>query len=443
MTLPNLPHIRIAAGSLFFKLVQETNDASKAYYDRLYVNYWFHYATRSWCEELFTEQSNYVPADFKGNELAPFDGICLSLNNFGFAEDHGYGMSAVIKYLVDQYGNSVLTKVYDRLREKENCITAIINSVKDSTKTWWPDFFKEYVGGRIYGVKGNLFAESKLGEFNINSKSDTLKIFTGSYRDLSAKIYRINLNYPDIDSSAQIRFQLNTGISSEYVTVMVFGLKGDSLEYFDQGDDLTVKNAKDLTSQGYDLVAVVVNSLYEAPYNEKSNIDLEIKVVTKPEPQLTHNRFSLGVEVMGHWLRDDGSEYDYRVDPLYCFWGYGSFSGYTFQDSWDRSFDVGHSRGHMTATVDPTLSQVTSFNAIDTTWFTADYYDTIIVSISGSGLPIYSTYGGDLEFRVYGTQACNYISSFSYRDQIGNDWVEVKNFWCDSESDLVIYFYKE
>ena len=43
-------------------------------------------------------------------------------------------------------------------------------------------------------------------DYQIKSNADTLKVFTHSYPDLSARLYNIQLMYPDIDESASISF---------------------------------------------------------------------------------------------------------------------------------------------------------------------------------------------------------------------------------------------
>ncbi len=418
-------------------------------------HYWLHHAVASWCEEKMVkkypgQEYNFAPHDHNvDNPRAPFRGMQAGAkDDLKSSLDHGSGMAAMIKSLGINYRESVLLRIYDGIKAQMHPVEAIMNSVEEAAFEWWPNFFKEYIDGKLYGIPFFTFPtyEFTVDTFDVKSKSDTAASFSANYPDLSAEAFVVVLNYEDIDT---VKFKVTSStIDTEDIMLLVFAANNDTLaQHFlsEANQEVIIADVSQLIQDGYyELVPVVVNSSYKSPYTGTSAIDLEVKVI--PKSGFNYNRFGLGTWVTGHWYTSDSTDYVYRVNPLYCCKGYGECSGYTFTSSWDTAFIDGHSKGSATITVDPSLSKVTSFNAIDTTWFTGDdyhYYDTIIVNISGANLPIYSTYGGNLEFSVYRTQACNYISSLSYRDQNGDDWAEVRSYECDAESDLVIYLYKE
>lgn len=56
--------------------------------------------------------------------------------------------------------------------------------------------------------------------------------------------------------------------------------KPDSL--LDRGVDVNVKKIRDLTVADQDILAAVVNSSCDSPYNDFSDINLKVRVMTSP-----------------------------------------------------------------------------------------------------------------------------------------------------------------
>jgi hypothetical protein len=155
-------------------------------------------------------------------------------------------------------------------------------------REWWPAFLKEYIGGRIYNVSGDdllkdLSSPTGPRVFTIQGPTDTLRNFSDTYADLSARLYRVNLRYSGLDTSALIRFSAGpASLGSQYVGVMLFGLKNNTLTYWQYANTVTVKQVKDLTASGYDIVAAVVNCLNESPYDGSRAIELTVTVESRP-----------------------------------------------------------------------------------------------------------------------------------------------------------------
>ena len=112
------------------------------------------------------------------------------------ARSHGFGFSPVVKYLVANYREDVISRIYDRWEKGTKPVEALLNSVADPPRFWWPDFLKAYLGGSIYGVSPYTFLENVQGTATIRSAKDTLFIFEPSCPDLSARLYFVNLNFP-------------------------------------------------------------------------------------------------------------------------------------------------------------------------------------------------------------------------------------------------------
>lgn len=417
--------------------------------------YWLHHAVASWCEEEFLKQR---PLDFdyaqRGeNPFAPFRGMQAGAkDDLKSSLKHGGGMYAVIEFLTLNYRVDAIWRIYELgIKNRMHPVEAILNSVADEANAWWPEFFKEYVNTETCDLDYGYFSSLNVvtDSCSINSKEDTYFALWGEYPDLSANTYMFLLNYEKIDT---VRFRVQSStVEPEDIMIMVFSSNDTVL--FDttannliaQGNEQVAVDVNQLLKDGYrDLMAVVVNSSYDSPYTGTSEIDLEVWVV--PEPEFDYNEFNLAAWVTGHWYTSSGSEYDYKVNPLYCCRGYGECSGYTFTSAWDTAFYNGASKGSATIIVDPNLSKVISFSSSDTTW--NDYggggVETTFVSLSGTNLPFDYSSPGYLDFRSSGATTCNYLSSLEYkvRSSLG-DWAEVTSYWCDPESKLSIQLYKK
>jgi hypothetical protein len=354
----------------------------------------------------------------------------------------------VLKFLVSRYGQGFLVKICKEMGPEKDPVDQIIKGISDPEYEWLPGFFKEYVSGKIYGVKSDFFLEPThiRGLFDIKSKSDTLKTFSGYYSEMETQICVINLDYPAIDSSAKIRLQLNSkDVSPDYMTIVLFLSKDDTLSYLGQGRDLLIEQIKELTDQGSDLVAVVVNSFSEPPYGDKEqfNIYLDVKVEIVPKPSFDWNWCWIGYQVVGHMQDSDGYQYDDSIAGQGA-GGSGSFSGNTFTASWDKTTSQYHSQGHLTVSIDSTTNTITSFNMVNTEqqlppYAEVTYYD----SLAGDNIPYKSVSGGITFYEVTGSNACNHITGLVHRWDENFDWAEIKTYDCGSQSTVNVSFKKQ
>ena len=274
--------MRLTAGHEFFHLVQSLYDPRNRIFKAkgwFYTHYWLDEATAVWSEEKFTSEEDYRSPVREGNELAPFHGMQAGAAKE--PKDHGYGMSAVIKYLVERYGEGVLVDMYKKIRGGAHPVEALVKSLDDPVSLWWPDFFREYLEGRIYGVGIGTFVAGKSGSFSIRSDSDVLKTFSGSYPDLSAKIYLVELLYPEIDESAKIEFVADSPDIVPYLMVFKFDKQGKVKYLASSVDSLTISDVRALTDEGWHLLVAVVDDDYNPPdYAKTADVRLRVRVVT-------------------------------------------------------------------------------------------------------------------------------------------------------------------
>ncbi len=243
---------------------------------------WPYYAIGAWAGEVFAPPGPGAPVNFRGQQMCPFEGLPVPVGEKPWA--HGLGLAPLMKYFADTYGPAVLTQIYYRVKAEEFGIDAVKKSIPVAETDWLPGFMKEYVAGKIYEVNSDdllkdLSSPQSSGVFTITGKADTLKKFTATYADLSAKLFRTNLRYPGIDTGAVIRYGVSSASGgSQYIGVMLFGLKDKTLTYWQYGNTVTVKKVKDLTSAGYDIVAAVINCLDASPYLLTRPLDLTVSV---------------------------------------------------------------------------------------------------------------------------------------------------------------------
>ena len=295
--MADLQDMRITAGHEFFHLVQALYDSRNRFSKAKFASphYWLDEATAVWSEEKFSDTPNYCSPIRKGHEMAPFSGMQAGADEN--AQHYGYGMSAMIKYLVNRYGEGILVKMYGGIRNSAHPIRAISSST-DPFAVWWDTFLRDYVLGKVYAdVSPALWLGNSSGNFEISSASDTLKTFSGSYPDLSAKLYRVDLKYPGIDSNAAINFKVTGGAAH----VTVFKYKPSSIEYLGSAtDDVTISDVKKLTDDKWNLLALVSNCRDVSPYTGTTNIELKVSV-TKCDGNYSFVVYKLPTWFNGRW----------------------------------------------------------------------------------------------------------------------------------------------
>lgn len=197
--------------------------------------------------------------------------------------DHGIGWVPLMKHLAESYGGpTTVTAAFHEVLNQPNGVDALLASVPEPEQFWFPEFFRRYIAGELCGVKADTFLQAIGSDdvFAVAGVGDTVKNFTFSYPDLSAKLYRVNLRYPGLGSGASIHFTVeSSGVSMADLQVQVFVLTDGLLEFREAGTAVTIGDAKALMAAGYDLVAVVVNSAHASPYGTTTSIELAVRCI--------------------------------------------------------------------------------------------------------------------------------------------------------------------
>ena len=426
-------------------------------FDVFYSNtfYWLRHAVLNWSEERFTDNTNYQhPRNFPKNEMAPFNGMKAGAGNErDLAKVHGRGMSAVIKYLVDdpRFGVNGLASTFASITDNEDPTATLLSNVNGHQDDWWPEFFRAYVSGNIYNVSSAIFTDDKnlSGVWSIDDEKDTKVVFDLNYPDLSAKLFMINLNYAEIDESADMLLELSG--TNEPLSLLLFGIKDGTLEYLGDENDhgsatLQIESVRGFIDNGYkQFLVVAVNSDVSPSYTLISAIELTISV-TEAEAGLPYNRCYINVGVNSHIQRVWGettSEYDspqVYASPYKIPVGIeGHFQGNTFEGSYNS--ESGH-EGFVEITLNASQNTVTSIAWTDTL---KESSSTSATAFIGTDIPKTVPVWADLEFKVEGTAACSHISylKHTFDNPVLELYETLLSHTCGDDSHVMVWLWEE
>ncbi len=440
--LSELSEIRVTAGHEFFHLVQYLYDSRNRYSKAKFepTHQWLNEACAVWSEEKFSDQSNYVSPVRAGHEMAPFNGMQAGAQTE--ASYHGYGMSVFIKYLVKEYGEGILVSIYQNIGKGYHPVQAINASIGHQLVLRWESFLREYVLGNIYNVDPSIFTSNRSGLFRIQSDSDTLETFTASYPDLSAKLFMIRLDYPDIDESAVIDFKVDKSLSNITVFKFKFGSPTEYLAYSATGS-VTIPDVKALTDEDWHLFVMVTNLDFTEPYTNSKDISLEVKVT--PKRQFTHCYIYL--HIYGYWKRESPGYLDSSEGNTdFMIWNPSimeshDFSENTFTATWeDWEYADRLRSGNITVTLNGSGDAVIYFCATQEEKY-QDYDRVDSVSISGTNIPVIEHPSENCWiYGVEGVETCNYISSVEHSVRYLSEKTLI-NYDCNAESYVEIELY--
>ncbi len=406
---------------------------------------WWHRAVKEWAGvEFGGPQAPERPNCFYGLEAKALEGLPIGIEWYLIASCHGVGWSAVVEYLTQRYGNNIVNSIYARIKDGERTATALLEALPEPEFNWWPHFVDQYLHGNIYdaeyiklltGVPESLC-------FRIKTFEDTLWIADTDYNQLSAKLHRIIPDYALVDESATLELRIDyTQINPDYITLVVYKEKNGVLEYLGEGEQLVVKDLKTLTIEGYEILAVVINSYAEEPYTQKPKIKLTARVTKQP---YNWCRISMGL-LSAHFTTNNDSTFwdeEWAIE-----WeGEGAFSDHTFTASWTGVTDPlgGVSTGDLTVVLDPVTLDVTSFTASKI--YTDAWGFESVDSVSGSNIPFYEIAtlpNPYLSCRALGATACSRITSLQYvlTETATGDWEELDQYLCGNDAAIYVSFW--
>ena len=405
------------------------------------LHYWLNIATSTWSEELFTLENNedyFIPADFPGNETAPFNGLqagIISGSNDAITNsaNHGNGMSVFLKYIIERFEPGILVLIYDGILAGMSPIEAFnaafsVPLFGSALSIVWNDFFFEYLTGGIYNVTSDKFLNfipKPENVFRIDDVNDTSKIFSKSYKNYSAKLFEIDLVDTNRLKFSKLSFKVNNEnplFPQHYICA--FGQRDGEFEDLGRGTNFRIDNLTKYKS----LIASVINCGDTPPYTNNSNINFEIKV--KEEHPFKHCDIKIAVQSI--------------VDTFIGVWSPAWYTDGTFTDNVyngiinpDRQ---GGSNVHGTVRIE--IDNDFKIVSLDVMAYHSDQYGSSQWGITASNIPMLEHDPYLLLYRIYGTPVCSYVTSiyakYTYPD--GNE-SEISQFSCEEESLLQVKFH--
>lgn len=411
---------------------------------------WLERAINTWSEELFTDDPNFKhPIDFPPNAMVPFNGMRAGAGGDYekiIFNNHGSGMSSMIKYLVDdtRFGKGGILKTYQDISQGVDPIAALIKNMDAMVADWWPDFIKTYMSGDIYDVPNDYFLDNAKLEWNINDENDILKIFHASdpavklYPDLSAKLFKINLNYTNFDASSNMLFSMKGPVTEDGLSLVVFGVQNGEQVYLGtaSAQDFEIPNLKEYYDNGMrQFLVALVNSLGDSPFLGESDIDLTIKINKKDESILSFTKCIVSVKTLTviHREFNDGSQDDLTKNTTFLSdYASGSFNGNVYTGT----YDIYGVQGTIIVTLNNALNEILSIN-----WHKTYNDGSGETSFTGKNIPLNSNTSG--EFSLLGSTVCGAISALTNSGQTNTETFNLQSFSCDEESHIYVNFSKE
>ena len=416
---------------------------------------WLDIAIQHWSEELFSDPLDFkYPSKFPSFFMQPFDGLEI------FADEniynHGIGMSCVIKYLTEKsfFGTAGIDKLYkntlySNVNDGTDRTTIFLNSIDSPVEEWLPDFFKEYISGNIYNQSHKSIVSLWDDTWYIDSADDTIEVFSTSdpgkskYLDLSAKKFKIALDYEPPDTSYKMLFNMSwPGANLDGLSMVIFGLKSGKIEYLGRADaqDFVIPNLKSYwADEMKEFLVVLVNSnITQYDYLGESDIDLTVKINQAPVYSMCSVTMNIPVETRTFNSGTNEEEFGTRLFPNMYPRAIGSFNGNT----WTGYFDEDEWKGEIVVTLNDNFDMVLNMN-FSYTILNEKSSGTFAYSFTDIPKSEYSWETGlySLAYKDDPT-LCNHVSNIVYNYTWGNITTNLNGTTvCDENSWLNVRFY--
>lgn len=442
----------------YFHLVQDLYDPRPAPLNASNINfqfYWVMEAASSWSELLFSNDPNYLPSGLPANRNAPFNGFQRGADgSFEKARDHGYGMSCVMIYLAQRYGNGVVKKIFDNIKGGEHPIDAI-RIASESPQLWLEEFFKDYLTNSRWNNSQML--NVPYGTIATITPSTTNVSFDENYPDISARYFRYSLS-GSFKEASELVFTLKNGTAIDNDLTILKKKSGENAVLVDNSFDPEIRIPKidDLAKNGYDLICIVTNSKANSPYTSVTPMTLEVKLESTSEIIKKYTKAYIDLHIKGYFNRTSAdSSWE---DPYYEYYTTdspdqaGSTSKLNFTSSWNKTRTDNYPVEGTTVTNSGTISITFSENFEEILTYAETFsvnwpgWYTINGNVSVKNIPFYEKNWDNSETFTLNLQkeTCGYLVSRSYN----HVWWDRTSYIfsrneCDEDSYITITLYED
>jgi hypothetical protein len=311
--------MKVTAVHEFFHFVQSLYYPSTLGIKHGDASTWFDEATAVWSEEDFMN-NGYTSALLPAN-------LYSVLDKFNNTQDYGYGMSALVKYMVKQTSKHTLVDIYSEYYNKAKDITNNVTANFTTTAIlWWPRFIQSYIQGDVHQAVSPIEISTthakKAPELNMGlDYKDTVEL-----SDWQTKLY-----YFPFSKTLSEKLDINMSLKIEgdtsdcTITAFNFDKQTNSLvKIGDRGTEVALENINKLYKKGSrGILIAITNAHIEAPFNTKKEIKFEAKIIGLDFSKLNQVKLLLSIEKV-HFLwkkevvDEDGNPYivKYESDGL-------------------------------------------------------------------------------------------------------------------------------
>lgn len=286
--------LRVITGHELLHLIQNTYEFSSPNVEP--EQDWLAEATAVWVEEKFSNSNPHVSANSIGKEMYPFDGWQYNDSGRSYAKQ-GYGLSVIIKGLVDKYSDSAIIKIFEKIKagilpdNATDPVDAVLSVLTETVGNFWHDVLGSYVLGHYYSSQVNFkFLDDQANyteTVTIGTATDNSSL-NYDYHDLSGKLFKVTPGNTNTLTTVPISFTVNDPVNCG---ILVCKYKQGSEitkigEVFPGGSGkIVLDDVKPTFDAGYDLVVLVSNSKHNKASNYQGNntVELIIKIDTPPE----------------------------------------------------------------------------------------------------------------------------------------------------------------
>lgn len=422
-------------------------------------HHWLDQAVLSWSEAEFAEEAeraDHIPSDFQGHELAPFFGLHAGIMT-GDGDmiqnilNHGRGMSAFIHFLTDEIGKALIPGIYSKISEglpPVDAIQSLFESVNIfgeyfSYKDLWVDFLSDYLQGNIYKIRGNTFIDRIPPEnlFSIVDKSDTLKVFQGSFADLSVRLYKVDLVDQEFMESGTLSFSI-TGGNSTQSKLLLYGITNDRIALL--GDELSFES--EIFQTYHSFIVLVFNGVANPPYTGNSTI--EFKVIARRSKDLPYKRCTLEIFCKGIYEHDkipstNPEPFTDTLNWMNTWRTLGETTGNVYTGTFDPNYHTENTSGSFRVTFDNALNIISfELNSL----YLVPAVDSVVWTVEGSGLSKSFETGFSLQHELDGAGVCSAVTkAYLYSETPSaipdkRQYSKMTSHLCDSDSHILFTF---
>lgn len=450
--------LRVVIGHELLHLIQNSYEFSSPNVEP--EQDWLAEATAVWIEEKFSNSNPYVSANSIGKEMYPFDGLQYDSREYS---KHGYGLSVIIKGLVDKYSDSAIIKIFEKIKagilpdNATDPVDAVISVLTESVGNFWHSVLGSYVLGNYYGSQVNFkFLDDPVSfteTITIGTATDSF-FLNYDYHDLSGKLFKVTPGNTNTLTTVPLLFTVDDPVNCGILVCKY--KKGNEItkigEAFPGGNgQVTLSDVKPIFDAGYDLVVMVSNSSHDDSQNYQGNNTVELIIKLEKPEILEFNK------VCFNWALE--TDWSNRTDDIWQTWGFcfspislkltksgNTYSGtYAGHSSWNPgsaysgsiTFTLRDDKNTVTANGQTNIANSVEFTFKNTRDGTQMWYE---YKITMTDVEYNVDIDGNIGFQINGLETCDHIS-FEHDDvdSFGTH-TYIENFKCTDDSRLTIGF---